>query len=100
MKRRFHPFIIVILVLMVIGIMDRMMASPFELIMAIVIFGGVFVLWKYPPARWRKTKMRKNSAPPSSGKKAKDKRKHVPFRVIQGNKRDDDDPPEKPYTYH
>ncbi|MDF2719893.1 MAG: hypothetical protein K0R28_6818 [Paenibacillus sp.] len=99
MNRRIHPFFILILILMGIGIVVRMMANPFELIVAIVIFGGIFVLWKYPPARWRKTKMRKPT-PPSSGKRTKEKRKNIPFRVIQGNKRDDDDPPEKPYTYH
>ncbi|MDF2720424.1 MAG: hypothetical protein K0Q59_99 [Paenibacillus sp.] len=101
MRRRIHPFILVILVLMVIGIMNRMMVNPFQLIMAIVIFGGVFLLWKFPPARWRKPKQRKPSPSASSAKKAKEKRKDIPFRVIQGgNKRDDDDPPERPYTYH
>ncbi|MEF3301953.1 hypothetical protein [Paenibacillus sp. GYB003] len=99
MKRRFHPFFIVILVLMAIGIIIQMMKTPFELIVAIIIFGGVFLLWKYPPNRFRKASRRK-AAPPSSAKRAKDRRKNVPFRVIQGNKRDDDDPPEKPHTYH
>lgn len=99
MNRRFHPFFIVILVLMVIGIMANLMKRPFDLIIAIVIFGGVFVLWKYPPARWRNMGRRK-PLPPSSGRRVKEKRKNVPFRVIQGNKRDDDEPPEKPHTYH
>lgn len=99
MKRRIHPLLILILVLMAIGIFSTMMSNPFNLIIAIVIFGGIFVLYKYPPARWRKSKQRKPS-PSSSGKKTKEKRKNIPFRVIQGNKRDDDDPPEKPYTYH
>ncbi|GAA3405507.1 hypothetical protein ACFFNY_29295 [Paenibacillus hodogayensis] len=99
MKRRFHPFFIVILVLMAIGIMTNMMTRPFELIVAIVIFGGVFLLWKYPPARWSKSNRRKPT-PSSSAKRSKERRKDVPFRVIQGNKRDDDGPPEKPHTYH
>ncbi|RKN84718.1 hypothetical protein [Paenibacillus ginsengarvi] len=97
MNRRFHPFFIVILVLMAIGIIFRMMTTPFELIVAIVIFGGVFLLWKYPPSRFRKANGRK---PSSSAKRTKERRKNVPFRVIQGNKRDDDGPPEKPHTYH
>lgn len=99
MKRRIHPLFLIILVLMAIGIIGTMMSNPFNLIVAIIIFGGVFLLYKYPPTRWRKTKAHKQSPPPS-GKKTKEKRKNVPFRVIQGNKRDDDDPPEKPYTYH
>lgn len=99
MNRRFHPFFIVILVLIAIGIIAKMMTTPFELIVAIVIFGGVFLLWKYPPGRLKKTSKRKQTSS-SSGKRSKERRKNVPFRVIQGNKRDDDGPPEKPHTYH
>jgi len=100
MNRRFHPFFIVILILMAIGIMFNMMTRPFELIVAIIVFGGVFVLWKFPPSRWQKTSKLRKPARSSSNKRTKERRKHVPFRVIQGNKRDDDEPPEKPHTYH
>ncbi|PYI55073.1 hypothetical protein DLM86_11090 [Paenibacillus flagellatus] len=90
-----HPLFIVLLALMAIGIIMSLMSNPFELVVAIVIFGGVFVLWKYPPARWRKAPSRKPSS--ASRTKPREKRKNVPFRVIQGNKRDDDD---NPHPYH
>lgn len=99
MKRRMDPLFIVILVLMAVGIIITLMENPFNLVVAAVIFGGVFLLYKYPPARWRKSQSRKPAPSSSSRMKSKTKRKHVPFRVIQGNKRDDDDS-DKPHTYH
>jgi len=99
LKRRMDPLFIVLIVLMAVGIIYSLKDNPFNLVVAAVIFGGVFLLYKFPPARWRKSQSRKPAPPSSSRSKAKPKRKHVPFRVIQGNKRDDDDT-DKPHTYH
>lgn len=99
MKRRMHPMLIVLIVLIGIGILSSMSSNLFSMAAAIIVFGGVFLLYKYPPTHWRKQEQRR-PAPPTRNARAREKRRDVPFRVIQGNKRDNDDDPEKPYKYH
>lgn len=97
MNRRIPPAGIAILALLLIGIIWS--SSAADLILAVAVFGTVFVLWKFPPNRWRKKETSRKSAP-TSRSKAKEKRKNHPFRVIQGNKRDDDDDSDRPRMYH
>jgi hypothetical protein len=99
MNRRIPPLGIVIAVLLVIGILASMRSFMSELLLAVIVFGGVFLLWKYPPARWRRPRARRPTST-FSRPKQKDRRKRVPFKVIQGSKRDDDDEPDKPHMYH
>lgn len=96
-----HWSTILMAALFIIGITASLVSSPTRLIIPLVIFGGVFLLWKYPPARWRVQRRPTRSSPPagSRGKSARDKRKQVPFKVIQGNKKDEKDP-DPPYPYH
>jgi mannose/fructose/N-acetylgalactosamine-specific phosphotransferase system component IIC len=56
------------------------------LLIPICVFGIVFLLYKFPPSRWKQ----KNKA--YSGRKtAKKRSKDATFRVIQGNKKSDSD---------
>ncbi|WP_127586061.1 hypothetical protein [Paenibacillus koleovorans] len=101
MGRRTHWSIYAIGVLLFIGITSSFVHNPTQLIIPIVIFGAVFLLWKFPPSRWRKLRQPRsytNSAS-SRGRSARDKRKPMPFKVIQGNKKDDKDN-DPPYPYH
>ncbi|MCP1185489.1 hypothetical protein [Paenibacillus sp. 1781tsa1] len=82
-------------------------ASPSRIIIPLVVFGAVFLLYKYPPRRWAsKAKLPKikpsartmakvnaqSSARKSSG--SSKKRKDYPFQVIQGQKgKSDEDIP-------
>ena len=60
-----------------------LIVSARALIIPICVFGGIFLLYKFPPARWASLFASIN------GRKAGKKRKTAPFRVIQGNKTDD-----------
>lgn len=101
MKRRIHWSVYTIAALLAIGILDGLLRNPGTFIIPIIIFGGVFVLWKYPPNRWRKQprQARSNPSPSGRAKSARDKRKPIPFKVIQGNKKDEKDS-DPPYPYH
>lgn len=67
--------------LIVIGII----ASFRTLIIPILVFSIIFLLYKFPPGKWAQLFSNRNSKKP--------KRKNAKFRVIQGNKGDDDDRP-------
>ncbi len=96
MNRRRHWSIYAIGLLLIIGLAS---SDPRQLIIPVVIFGAVFLLWKYPPSRWKRTKNIRYSHSQTRAKSAKDKRKPIPFKVIQGNKKDDKDS-DPPYPYH
>jgi len=59
------------------------------------VLGGVFLLYKFPPQRWKRPRIRAGakgwnaSAGPRKGRATK----RAKFTVIPGNKRDDDDKP-------
>lgn len=65
----------VVIALAVIGYMSRLIMHPEELLVPTIIFGAVFLLYKFPPHSFRR----------------KTKKKQSPFRVIQGNKRNTDE---------
>jgi hypothetical protein len=81
MFRRYPKWVLVILGLIVVGIIAQLIRDPGSLIIPLVIFGVVFYLYKFPPNRAR------------GGKRTFTQKKRPPFRVIPGNKKDDDDPP-------
>jgi hypothetical protein len=101
MNRRRHWSIYAIAALLFIGLAGSLVNSPTQLIIPIIIFGAVFLLWKYPPARWRRTTKHARGYPASQAraKSSKDKRKPIPFKVIQGNKKDEKDS-DPPYPFH
>ncbi|TLS52979.1 hypothetical protein FE782_06300 [Paenibacillus antri] len=88
----------VIVGLIAIGILSMIVRNPSGAIIPVVVLGGVFLLYKYPPQRW---KFLRNDRRDGSGmwgasdggvRKGRTT-KRAKFRVIQGNKPDDDDKP-------
>lgn len=83
--------VIVIGILIAIGLI----VSISHLLLPILVFGAIFFLYKFPPNSWkykRRESRSKNNRPKST------KKKNTRFRVIQGNKIDDNDD-DKP-KYH
>lgn len=85
MKTR-NNMIYIIIALIIIGIVSQVTSNPSAYIIPIAVIGIVFLLYKFPPGR-RKTS---NGNSKRNAKKAK-------FKVIQGNKQDNEE--EKP-PYH
>jgi hypothetical protein len=100
MRSRIQPWFAVVLVFMVIGLASRLYSgSAQSLIIPLVLVTIVYVLYKFPPDRWRNPSQRSRS--PGRGPKpdfrrttAKtDKKRASPFTVIEGRKNKDDEPP-------
>jgi len=86
MKRK--PIIAYIIFgLIAIGFAAEFFSSPGRLLIPLLVFGIVFYLYKYPPGR---RKGRTTVIPPRN-RDGKERRK-TSFRVIRGNKNDDDPP--------
>ncbi|MDQ6421069.1 hypothetical protein RB620_16700 [Paenibacillus sp. LHD-117] len=95
---------IVVALLFVIGFVDGLMSSnPFNFLLPIIVLGGIFLLYKFPPSFLRRgssggyaKRDRNPFAPrksaPAKSKKDKSRSRTVPFRVIEGGKDDDDTP--------
>ncbi|MFF2887721.1 hypothetical protein [Paenibacillus sp. NPDC057967] len=97
--KRWSPGAIIIFALLAIGIVVGFARFALSLILPIVILGGIFLLYKYPPAflsgrrggsqsRTHVTHNRTSAKP----KRDRPRSKTVPFRVIEGGKDDDDMP--------
>lgn len=100
MKQKWFAYIVIAIV--ILGIVYSIKENPWLVVMPIVVIGGIFLLYKYPPAF-----LQKLAKPPaskssqrggySSSNKQKTKRdrprsKTVPFKVIEGGKDDNDTP--------
>ena len=81
LKRRFSKGSYFIFILLGIGIFK---ASPGQMIIALLVFGIIYLLYKFPPNRWQQKHSNRRFINPSN--KQKVKKKPMPFRVIQGNK--------------
>lgn len=80
------PMTYVILALIAIGLIGQLLSDRSGgLWIAVFVFGTIFLLYKFPPNRWGGGR----AAAPG---RTKPKRSHS-FRVIQGNKKKDDEPP-------
>ncbi|HZG85103.1 hypothetical protein [Paenibacillus sp.] len=81
----------VILGLIAVGILSSLFRNPGGMLIPIIVLGGVFLLYKFPPHRWKSFSFRAKPryAPPSPKEKGR-KTQRAKFRVIQGSKRDDD----------
>ncbi|WP_019004533.1 hypothetical protein [Cohnella laeviribosi] len=103
MRRLYRPWHYLILVLLVIGLMDSILngISTGRLLIPLVLVAVVFLLYKFPPNRWRSKsseaarfreaaiKSQRRHPPRQTGKS---KRKSFPFKVIEGSKNRDDEP--------
>jgi hypothetical protein len=82
MRQRFSLSGYIIMGLIAIGLIVSLRA----LIIPICVFALIFVLYKFPPSKWPRFGASKD-------KSKRPKRKNATFRVIQGNKGNDDDTP-------
>lgn len=85
----------VIFGLILIGLLARVMDNPQGYIIPLIVFGVILYFLKFPPKRgfrmprWSSTQGHR----PTGSKRYRKKKKQYPFRVIQGNKGDEDPPP-------
>ncbi|MFD1955874.1 hypothetical protein ACFSL6_17295 [Paenibacillus thailandensis] len=93
-KGRFNAASLIILALLVIGVVNVAILSPWSFVMPVAVVGIIFLLYKFPPGRARNhTRTAKPKQPASSARQSSRPRsKTVPFRVIEGGKDDDDLP--------
>lgn len=99
MNRR-NWILYVIGALFVIGLLYRIGSNPVAWLIPIIVLGGVFWLYKYPPQRWRSAgrpakprtaQPRYGPSAQTSSKRAEKVAKRSNFRVIKGSKPDGDD---------
>ncbi|OMF34236.1 hypothetical protein BK133_13030 [Paenibacillus sp. FSL H8-0548] len=96
---KWNVWSISLLALLVIGIFYHVIQRPLSFIIPIVVLGGIFLLYKYPPSFIRgnssqqgRTYVKQSRTAASRTKPKKPRSKTVPFRVIEGGKEDDDLP--------
>ncbi|WP_138753391.1 hypothetical protein [Paenibacillus sinopodophylli] len=97
---KWNVWSITFLALLVIGLANTVVSNPLTFIIPIVILGGIFWLYKYPPSFLRnnsaqhgRTQVTQSRATAAKTKAKKPRSsKTVPFRVIEGGKDDDDLP--------
>jgi hypothetical protein len=82
MRQRFSLSGYIIMGLIAIGLIVNL----WKFIIPICVFALIFVLYKFPPSKWPRFGVSKD-------KSKRPKRKNATFRVIQGNKGNDDDTP-------
>ncbi|OXM88195.1 hypothetical protein [Paenibacillus rigui] len=88
MKKRYSIATYVILGLALIGVASKALS----LIIPILVFGVIFLLYKFPPSTWKKSGFSGRGS--SSHSRTQGKRtRNATFRVINGNKGSSDEPP-------
>ncbi|WP_424766181.1 hypothetical protein [Paenibacillus sp. sgz302251] len=99
MPRKWNGWVILILALLAIGLFYSILVNPFSFIVPIVVLGGIFLLYKYPPSFLRGTgsnrerpQVKQSRVTAAKTKTTRPRSKTVPFRVIDGGKDDDDLP--------
>lgn len=94
LPRKMSPLLIVILTLIGVGLFAQMLNNPVQLIIPVVVFGVIYLLYKFPPGGARTSaKPRSKPANRRESQASKPKsRKNIPFRVIEGGKDDDNLP--------
>ncbi|WP_256757149.1 hypothetical protein [Cohnella sp. WQ 127256] len=100
MRNRIQPWFAVVLVFMAIGLVTSLSrGSTQSWLIPLVLVTIVFLLYKFPPARWRNPSHRGRS--PGRGARPdihrtstkSERRRSSPFTVIEGRKNKDDEPP-------
>jgi len=83
----------VIIGLLAIGVISMIVRNPGAAVIPVLVFGVVFLLYKFPPDRWRG--LLRGAGDRFSGNSARRSPnvKKAKFRVIPGSKPDRDDPP-------
>jgi len=94
MRRRLTPVSAILLTLAAIGLVAMLIDRPIDLIIPAVVFGIVFLLYKFPPGRSRREyRPPRPSARERQKTGAASRRKSAPFKVIEGGRDDDEDRP-------
>ncbi|SDD43127.1 hypothetical protein SAMN02799630_03455 [Paenibacillus sp. UNCCL117] len=88
MRNRSNTIAYIIFGLIAIGVLASLFTSPRAFLVPLLVFGAIFLLYKFPPNTWNR-----QSRKPPSGRFAKGKRKNANFRVIPGSKDKQDEPP-------
>ncbi|MFD0586784.1 hypothetical protein ACFQZE_02125 [Paenibacillus sp. GCM10027627] len=99
-RKKWSVGAVILFVLLAIGIVMSFIGNLFDILLPIVILGGIFLLYKYPPSflkGQRSASYKRTTVTPSRSTAAKTRRdrprsKTVPFRVIEGGKDDDNLP--------
>lgn len=96
---KLNGWTVTLLALIVFGMIYGIIKHPSAFIIPVVVLGGIFLLYKYPPSflRGAAPKSRQPQVKPSRATAAKvrgtrPRSKTMPFRVIEGGKDDDDLP--------
>ncbi|MGO4544331.1 hypothetical protein AB4Z29_06005 [Paenibacillus sp. 2TAB23] len=96
---KWNVWSITLLALLVIGLANSMVTNLMSFVIPIVILGGIFLLYKYPPSFLRtggaqqgRTHVTPSRATAAKTKPKKPRSKTMPFRVIEGGKDDDNLP--------
>lgn len=97
MKKRFSIATYIILVLFAIGVFSELLLHPLTLLIPAAVFGIIFLLYKFPPNRFRRTSDTYKYNAALKKQKEKSRTRKATFRVIEGNKGDH---PEEPPKYH
>lgn len=100
MRKRIEPWFFIVIALAVIGIADSFSRGALgTLIIPLTLVAVVFLLYKFPPSRFRKPRYRGASQtrtrkePAKLNAKPAAKRRASPFTVIEGRKNKEDEPP-------
>jgi len=100
MRNRIQPWFAVVLAFMAIGVVVRFaQGSVDSWLIPLALVAIVFLLYKFPPARWKNPQRKRPPAskvarPDFRRASAKtDRRRPSPFTVIEGRKNKEDEPP-------
>jgi len=93
-------WMIVLLALIAFGLVYGIINNPSVFIIPVVVLGGIFLLYKFPPSflrggaspKSRQPQVKPSRATAAKMKGTKPRSKTMPFRVIEGGKDDDDIP--------
>jgi len=87
MNRRFSWPQLIIITIIAVLLLIGFVVSMSKFLIPIIVFGVIFLLYKFPPNTW---KFRGNQTNGASNRKKKSPVRKAKFRVIQGSKPDDD----------
>lgn len=92
--RGWNASTVVVIVLFAIGLFYGFSLNPSAFLIPLIVLGAIFLLYKYPPNKWRSNARAKQPFVKQNRTQTRQKPKSrtVPFRVIDGGKDDDDTP--------
>jgi len=102
-RNRWVTFLLI--AVMAILILIGIISSISQLLIPIIVLGTIFLLFKFPPNRW-KFKSRPKYKPGRLAREREEaarkaaRRRELKFRVIEGNKKNDSPQDDEPPRYH